>query len=263
MNKISALLITVFILSLSTQSFAAHPLATDDAGTTGKLKFQVETSAEFGWEKESVKGVNTQTDGQSYNIGITVGLLDSLDLALAFPFSWQQTREDGIKTYDNGGLNDLSLALKWRFLEIGPASFALKPSLTFPSGDYDRALGAGRPAYGVTLISTVEFKPLAVHANIGYTHQRYTDIDRDANRENLWSLSLAGAVEAMKGLQIVAEIGTSTNGDKGSTIWPMFMTGGVIYSVIDSLDLSLGVKGGLTTPETDIALLTGVTFKFP
>jgi hypothetical protein len=115
----------------------------------------------------------------------------------------------------------------------------------------------------VTLISSVEFKPVSVHANIGYTNQRYTDADKDGSREDLWSLSLAGSLEAQKGLQIVAEIGTATNPDRGNSTWGTFMAGGVIYSVIENLDLSLGVKGSLTAPEADIALLTGITLKFP
>ena len=250
-------------LCLTAPAQAALPLATDDTGTQGRLKFQLETGAEFGWDRETSNGITTRKDSQSLNETVTAGLIDPLDLIVTLPFSWQQVRVNDQKAYDDGGLNDLSLALKWRFLELGPASLAIKPAVTFPSGDNSRGLGAARPGYGATLISTVEFKPVAVHANIGYTHQNYTEADKEANRENLWNLSLATAVEVMKGLQIVAEIATATNGDKTSTTWPTFMTGGVIYSVIDNLDLSLGVKGGLNAPATDIALLTGVTVRFP
>lgn len=249
----------IVCLSLASTVFAAHPLATDDAGTNGTLKFQVETSAEFAWDKQDTIKSNSQT----LNLGVSAGLLDTLDLSFAYPYSWQRVTDGGAAVIDNSGFNDLSLALKWRFLELGPASFALKPSVTFPTGNYDRCLGAGRPAYGITLISTVEFKPVAIHANAGYTHQKYMDVDRDASREELWNLSLAGTVEVMKGLQLVAEIGAATNAGKSSSEWPIFMTGGLIYTVREWLDLSLGVKGGLTGPETDIALLTGLTFKFP
>lgn len=263
MKKLLTLLLAIYCLSLPALASAAHPLATDDTGTLGKMKFQVETSAEFGWDRESINGVATNADSQDLNASITAGILEPLDLVVAFPFTWLQVTADGAKIYDNGGLNDLSMAIKWRFLEIGPVSFAVRPSITFPTGDYNRGLGAGRPAYGVTLISTVEFKPVAVHANVGFAHQKYTDADREWSRENLWNLSLAGTVEVMKNLQVVAEIGATTNGESGSATWPTFMTGGAIYSVIENLDISLGVKGGLTKPEPDIALLTGVTFKFP
>ena len=251
------------ILCLADSAFANYPLATDDTGTVGMLKFQLDTSAEFSWDRATGNGVTTETDSQSYNLGITAGLLDPLDLVLSLPFSRQQVRENDVTVYDQGGLHDLSLALKWRFVEFGPASLAIKPAVTFPSGDYGRGLGTARPAYGATLISTVEFKPVAVHANIGYTYQNYTDADRDAGREHLWNLSVAGTVEVMKHLLIVAEIGAATNPNRGCATWPMFVTGGLTYTVLDNLDLSLGVKGGLNDPAPDVTILTGVTLRLP
>jgi len=140
---------------------------------------------------------------------------------------------------------------------------ALKPSLTFPTASRDRNLGVGRASYGATLISTVELKPVAVHANIGYTNQKYTDADMDGSREHLWFLSLASSVEVLKGLQLATEVVTTTNPDKTNSTWPAYITGGLIYSAVDNLDLSLGLKGALTSPATDMAFLTGVTIKFP
>lgn len=263
MKRILSAVVTVWCMSLTLPAFAAHPLATDDTGTQGKLKFQLETTAEFGWDRETSNNITTKSDYQTLNVAVTAGVLDSLDLVLSYPYTWQHSEDNSGTLFDNSGLNDLSLALKWRFLELGPTSFALKPSVTFPTASRDRNLGSGRPAYGATLISTVEIKPVSVHANIGYTNQRYTDVDRDGSREHLWNLSLAGTVEVMKGVQLVAEVGSATNPDKGNSTWQTFMTGGVIYTVVENLDLSLGVKGSLAAPETDIALLTGLTFKFP
>jgi hypothetical protein len=256
-------LLTISSLSLSAPAYAANPLATDDTGTQGILKFQVETNAEFGWNRDTVNGTTTRTNNQSLNEVFTAGILDPLDLALTVPFKWQQVSVNGKSTYDQGGLSDISLAIKWRILEIGPASLAIKPSITFPSGDYNRGLGNARPAYGATLISTAEFKPVTVSANVGYTFQKYTDADKAVHRESLWNFSLAGTAEIMRGLQLVAEIGTATNANRPSTNWPTFVTGGAIYSVIENLDFSLGVKVGLTGSETDLTILPGISFKFP
>jgi hypothetical protein len=263
MKRTLITLLTLWSLSLSAAVYAANPLATDDTGTQGRMKLQAETNAEFGWDRDSGNGTTVRADSQALNAVITAGVVDPLDLILAFPFSWQQVTDNGMKTYDHGGLNDISLALKWRFMEIGPASLAIRPTVTFPSGDFSRGLGNGRPAYGATLISTVEYKPATFSANVGYTHQKYTDAGRDVSRENLWNLSLAGTIEVLTGLQFAAEIGTASNASKASSDWPAFVTGGVIYSVIDNLDLSLGIKVGLSSPETDLTLLPGISFKFP
>ena len=263
MKKTLSALLTASCLSLTSLAFAAHPLVTDDTGTQGMMKFQVETSAEFGWDKETSQGITTKSNYQMLNIAVSAGVLDSVDLVLSYPFTWQKIEDNTGNKLENSGLNDLSLALKWRFLELGPTSFAIKPSITFPTGNRDRNLGAGRAGYGATLISTVEFKPVAVHANFGYTNQKYTDADKDGSREHLWSFSLGGSAEVLKGLQFVAETGTATNPDRGNSSWPIYMTGGLIYSVIENVDVSLGVKGGFAAPETDIALLNGLTVKFP
>ena len=251
------------LLLSTTPALAAQPLVTDDTGTMGIMKLQLESGAEFGWDRQSSNGVTTNAPYQSLNIAMTAGMLDSLDLVLTLPFSWQQVEVNGLKTYDNGGLNDLSLALKWRFLELGPASFALKPCFTIPSGDYNRGLGNGRPAYGTTLISTVELKPVTISANAGYTFQKYTDTDKYIYRENLWNLSLSGTVEIVKGLQAVAEIGTTTNINSARATWPVFITGGFIYTVLDHLDIDAGVKGGLNGPAPDLAVMAGFTLRVP
>lgn len=257
MNKYLVSVFTATCFLLSAPAFAAHPLATDDTGTNGQLKFQLETSAEFGWDKQDAVRATSQTIG----VSLSAGLLDSLDLVLSFPFAWQQQRENGTTVRING-VSDMALDLKWRFLEMGPASFAVKPGVIIPSGSRDKGLGNGRPGYGLTLVSTIELKPVAVHANIGYTHQNYTDSDLSLYRDNLWSFSLASVIEVAKGVQLVAGLDTSTNPDRSSTVWPTAVIGGVIYSVLDSLDLDLGVKAGLSRPETDITLLTGITCKF-
>ena len=262
MKKILVGFLAVSCLSFASLAFAAHPLATDDTGTQGKMKFQLETTGEFSWDKETENGTTTKSNSQVLTNTLTAGVSDSVDLALAYPFTWQHI-EGPTSKIDNSGLNDLSLTLKYRFLELGPASFALKPCLTFPTASRDRSLGAGRTSYGVTLISTLDLKPVTLHANVGYTRQKYTDADKDGSREHLTKFSLAGTVEVLKGLLLVTEVGTSTNQHTESKVWPTFVTGGVIYSVLENLDLDLGVTGGLNATATDIALLAGLTFRFP
>jgi hypothetical protein len=41
-----------------------------------------------------------------------------------------------------------------------------------------------------------------------------------------------------------------------------FVLGGLIYSLSENLDLDLGVKGGLTHTETDIAIMAGLAWRF-
>lgn len=263
MSKLIGILALVVFLACSGAAQAGHPLSTDDTGTQGMLKFQVEGTAEFSWDKENLNGISTKINQQNLGLTITAGLLDSLDASICFPFTIQQVKENGVKTLDNNGLSDITMALKWRFLELGPLSLAVKPAMTIPNGSEARSLGNGRATYTATLISTVDLKPVAIHANLGYVHQEYVDAVRPDSRTDLWKMSLAGSVFVLKGLQVVAEVGTATNSLKGSDIWPAYVTGGLIYSVNDNLDLDLGVRGGLNKPSADLVLLTGVVVRFP
>lgn len=249
------LFVVLTVLMLPATSFALQPLATDDAGTMGMARFQFEVASEFDWDRTN----GVRTNQQQLGFTLTAGVLNSLDLVVGVPFRWQQQGGG----YDNGGLADMSLALKWRLLELGPLSVAVKPAITIPTGDYNKGLGASRTSYGAAVISTVEFKPVAVHANIGYTKFAYTDADRSAGREDQVSLSLAGVVSVSPKLQLVAEVGTTSYGDYSAKLWPSFVTAGASYALNDKLSVSLGGRFGLTNTANDAALLAGVTFSFP
>ena len=43
---------------------------------------------------------------------------------------------------------------------------------------------------------------------------------------------------------------------------PAYILGGFIYSVKENFDIGIGVKGGLTKPETDISVRGGITWRF-
>jgi hypothetical protein len=53
MKNVKRILLTFFvILTMAGAAFAAHPLITDDTGTQGKGKFQLEVNSEFDHEDE-------------------------------------------------------------------------------------------------------------------------------------------------------------------------------------------------------------------
>jgi hypothetical protein len=66
----------------------------------------------------------------------------------------------------------------------------------------------------------------------------------------------------VKKLKIFADIGAVTNTDKTSKVKPLYLLAGLIYSVKENVDISIGVKFRLNEPATDWALLPGVTYRF-
>ncbi|MRR59278.1 MAG: transporter [Deltaproteobacteria bacterium] len=254
--------ITAVVLASGT-AFAAHPLATDDTGTQGKGKFQLEVVGEYTNDSEGSGADKVRENDGSLESVFSAGLIDNADLVLAVPYEWSRTKIGGVVDGDTDGLGDVALELKWRFFRKEGFSLALKPSVTLPSGNVNKGLGSGKVGYGATFIASHEFDPFAVHVNLGYAHSEFDlQEDKEANRRDIWSASVAGTAEVMEGLQLVANVGFETNGDKESDTPPVFFIGGAIYSLTDYLDLDLGFKVGLTKPEADFGALAGVAVRF-
>ncbi len=246
------------LLMANSPVWAAHPLITDDAGTLGKGKFQIDISGQQDWDMETVSGVDIRLTGNILSTTLSYGFLKNADLVLAAPYLWLKTTEDGVTTYLEDGLGDVSLDLKWSFFEKNGFSLALKPGLRFPTGNDDKGLGTGRMGYQMFLIASKEIAPWAFYANLGYIlNENKTDAER-----NIWHASFAATYELIKDLQVVGNIGIERNRDKAATNNPAFVLGGFIYSLLDNLDMSVGVKYGLTSAETDWALMVGAAFRF-
>jgi len=259
-NLLKAIAIMVFMAG---NAFGAHPLITDDAGTNGKGKFQLEVTGEFSYDKEKSDGITVKEKGYETGVTFSVGILDTLDIICGVPYQWTRTDEDGTITSDEDGIADIGLELKWRFFEQNGFSLALKPGISIPTGDEEKGLGTGKVGYGTTFIATKEIDPFTLHLNLGYAHSEYKlDEDKDGNRKDIWHVSLAGVYKISDDLQVVANIGVEKNPDKESSTDPSFALIGLIYSITPDLDVDLGFKAGLSGTETDAALLTGLTMRF-
>lgn len=260
--KIVLPVVAVVLMTAGT-ALAAHPLITDDTGTQGKGKFQLEVNGEIGRDRENLDGIETRETSAGLEAVVSGGLTDNVDLVVAVPWAWSRLKEDGAVSSDENGLGDVALELKWRFLEYKGFSMAVKPGMSFPSGNENRGLGNGRISYGATLIASQELEPFTFHVNLAYTHNEFKlDLDKESNRRDIWHASAAVTYDVMEHLQLVANIGMESNGDRGNHTWPAFVLGGAIYSLTENLDLDLGVKGGLNKQEPDLALLAGVAWRF-
>ena len=254
-------LFPIFMMMIACgQAFAAHPLITDDTGTQGTGKAQLEFVAEYGHDNNN--GITTNSLTVPSMPVLSYGITSTADLVLGISYLRMETMQGGVTTTESG-ISDASVQLKWRFHERHGWSFALKPGVTLPSGDEDKGLGIGKASYSAFFIITKDMTPWVFHVNIGYLRNEYRlTVDEDANRKDLWRVSLASQMDIIKGLKAVADIGTERNPDKTSNSDRAFLLGGVIYSITEQLDLDAGVKAGLNKPEIDITYLAGITKRF-
>ncbi|RJQ44835.1 MAG: transporter [Nitrospiraceae bacterium] len=256
-------LIFTVCFSLFTVSYAAHPLITDDTGTQGKGKSQIEINSEYASDKERQDNVSTEDAGIEVSVIYSYGFTDNADVVLGMPYLWSKTKEDGETVSDEDGIGDTSIELKWRLFEKEGLSFALKPGITLPTGDEEKGLGNGRPSYALMFIATQEMEVLSLHMNLGYLRNEYKlEEDKSSNRKDLWYASLAAEKEVSENLSAVANVGMERNSDKNSKTQPAFILGGLIYSVSEDLDIDIGIKAGLNKPETDLAVLAGLAARF-
>ncbi len=259
-NLVASALMLLFAVH---PAYAAHPLVTDDAGTVGTGKVQIETTGEFGFDRQSVPAaefgfVKEKTKSGQAAVTTTVGLRPNIDLVLGVPYPWFSVHQNGERIGRADGFGDLSLDLKWRVFEQDGWSFALKPGITLPTGDDDRGLGNGRATYKMYLIGTKELAPWAFHANLGYIRNE----NPFGDRKDLWHASAAAEVEFIKNLKAVANVGIERNPDPSSSTNPAFALAGLIWQINDTFSIDGGVKFGLNRSETDTTYLFGITMKF-
>ena len=234
-------------------AFAAPPLVTDDAGTQGKGKVEIDLNGQYGYDKD--KGVVQKS--ASGDILISYGLIETVDVLIGAPYQWLWTR-DSASTARYNGVGDSSLAFKWRFFEQDGFSLAIKPGVLFPSGDWDRGFGSGKVGASFYLIATKEIKPLAFHMNLGYILNE----NKLGEQVSLWHASAAAEYALMKKLKLVANIGADRNRDKGNDTPACFVLGGLIFTVSENVDLYAGYKNALTRPLVDHTAIGGVTIRF-
>lgn len=242
---------------------AAHPLVTDDTGTQGEGRSQLEVTGELAHDREAAAGATVLERAGELAATYTVGLHDTVDLVVAAPQAWSRVTVDGALVADARGPGDLAVELKCRVLERGGFSVAVKPSLALPTGSARAGLGNGRPSYGATLIASRTAGRLALHANVAWAHAGFAlAADRAANRADVFHASVAATAQVLSRLALAANVGVETNPDRASHTALGFAVAGAIWSVTDSLDLDVGVKAGLSDPEIDVAALGGVAFRF-
>ncbi len=291
----TACLIIPFVIATST-AYALHPLITEDTGTQGKGKFELEFGFNYErdnylWQRKSAESLlnNKQGIGSSRDrlyecaTTITYGLIDSMDIDIGIPVRHVRSTENGIYSpYDAttntftylserrrsrssvGGISDTTMNLKWRFLELGAASFAFKPGIIFPTGNEGDGLGSGLLGVQGYLVSTIDLTPVVIHINLGYKRNE----NNQNEREDLWHASLAMELWVIKEyLRLVANTGFERNPDKSSKLQDVHVLGGIVFSPTPNVDLDLGIKSSLApskreSPGPDYSILGGMTIRF-
>jgi len=248
--KVKGIRRIVFFLALSVlftgSGYAAHPLISDDPGTCGTGKFNIEMNAEY---------ANDNGDSETQIAAtLSAGVRENIDLVVSAPYLFTRI-DEGSETLKEDGLSDITLEVKWRFYEKDGLSFAIKPGIILPTGEEDKGLGDGKEAYSLHLLTSKEIDPVTLYLDIGYIKNRKEFRD-------IWHYSLAAEYRVSEPVSLVANIGGETNPDRESNVHPFFLLGGMIYKINENLSIDLGLKTGLNKAEADYTILAGIIVDF-
>ncbi|MEI6692381.1 MAG: transporter [Chlorobium sp.] len=237
--------------------FAAAPLITDDTGTMGRGNIQI--------EGDYTGGVTGQYPGQQIAATLTYGVVETIDVMLSLPYNWHTIPWEGSSLMAFDKFGDAVFQCKWRFLESKSSGFcfALKPGVSFPSGNEADGFGTGKICEGVMLLVTKEWEHGACYCNIGYNHNTFNmELDDETLQHNLWHASIAAVVNMTNSLKGAGDIGVDTNTVRAYSANPVYVLGGLIYRVTDNLDLDFGVKGRLNNAAPPATVLAGFSRRF-
>ncbi len=251
-------MIYLALLFLSCPSWAAHPLITDDTGTQGKGKFQLELNGQYDWDRDDSDDSSVKSTGGQTAATLSYGVADNVDLILSLPYLWGNAEINETTVYNEQGIGDAVLETKMRLFEKNGFSVALKPGISIPTGNDEKSLGAGLLGGHLFLIASQELGSWAFHGNLGYIRNE----NKLDERRDIWHASFAATWEVIKNLKLAADIGIERNPYDDAKDDPAFLIGGIIYSIKENVDVDFGLKCGLTKSETDLSLLTGLTFRF-
>jgi len=234
-------------------AMGAHPLITEDTSTEGRGRYQFELTR----DAETDVAADFREESVVTQLVFTYGLRDDLDLIGTLPHQRRRTESMGAATTDHG-LSDVSFESKWRFFERGALSFAVKPGVTFATGEAESGLGQGKTGYSVFGVATYASAPWAFHLHLGYTRNRNTLGERD----DIHHASIAVTRFLNHKLQFVGDISTNTNADPNADGDSETLVLGAIYSIYPDLDVDLGYRKGLSNPAADRAVLLGMAWRF-
>lgn len=232
---------------------AAHPLITEDTATQGAGHLQLELTNEHTTTRAA--GVRRYTVLTSTILGY--GVTDTTDVLVSLPYlRLGASAADG--TPGVNGWADAGLDLKWRFYQSGPLSLAVKPGLTFPTGDDTRGLGVGERSWSAYLVTSYDARPWTAHLHFGHLHHNNTLNERT----DIWHASAAVVRQQGEKLKLILDGGVDTNTDRNSDYSPVFVLVGAIWSPRPDFDIDAGFRDQHGDGATGHTWLAGLTARW-
>ena len=235
-------------LALPALVHAAHPFVTEDPGTQGAGRFELELGFGAVQGDPSIPGRNSIFAPQ-----LSIGVTDNVDL-IAQVLRVQQTATAGPTVIGQGST---LLDVKWRFMETDDHALGVRAGLDLPASDGTDGVGSGQLGAHAIAIVSMTFGEYAVYGNATYLYTR-----QPGTRRNLGGFSIALTRPDDRPLRGFVEAAAYSNPDPDDTRWPAFARAGAIYTVTSWLDVDAGLQARLNNAASRIGFLIGMTVRW-
>ena len=230
------------------------PLTTEDTGTLGQARSKIELTTERGEEREN----GSREVSLTQEFSIAHGLLENLNGTFSLPYRDVRSQEVDASRTRVGGVGDVKFGLKWRYFAHDDLSLGFKLGVTAPSANAAEKLGSGKSTQAIDVIASYKTAPWELHLNLGFTRNGNTR----NQRESLARVSAALVRRLDSRWKVMADIGVASDKSRHANQALAYFGAGLSFAMSQQLSLEVGVKRGLTSAETDLTGLAGLSLRF-
>jgi len=235
---------------VTTLTYAAHPLISEDTGTQGTGNFELE----LGTGTSHVQGGDRilELDPQ-----LSFGALDNLDLILR-PSYLLLTGNAADAAGRHHGFGTTALDFKWRAPGDGPWTFGFRGCFDLPTSQGD--IAAHELGDHVLAMVTYLEAPLMATANVAYTHLSH-DAGPGARRDFV-RLSAGGLYNVTDVLRLAGDFAIAQSPDASERGWPAVGLVGAILTLPWGFDVDAGYQFALNRRAPSGVWLLGATLRW-
>jgi hypothetical protein len=166
LRKVLVLAMACLGFSRAVEAQGGPPLETDDPGTPGPGRVELNVSAQAEWE---VGGTTYDAPRLDANVGVG----SHLQLKLEVPWRVATAPAQPTET----GLGNVGLGIKWRFAEAGPLTVSTYPQLDLGRSQTAQEKGIAESAADFLLPIETAWStgPAALNVEVGYQHGAGSD----------------------------------------------------------------------------------------
>lgn len=249
-HAIGFAIITLFLIPVSVFAAGDAPRGYQPVQGTGIFSvFSTGTLGQGRWSLETGAEIVKDPDVERLPVRAAYGVANKLDVGMNL---------SAASVEGGDGLEDLSLGVKYRFLDQGRygPSAALILALSLPTGEEVKNLGSGAFESEAVFVASRRVGPFTGHFNLGYNIIYSSDNDDE--------LIAAGGLDfsASKNVVLLSEIYfKSSRNPLSSSLLEARL--GYRARLSESISSSVGLGFGLDSREPEYRVMVLFTFNYP